>query len=550
MSAMNPLFPRPVLPAVPTLEEAAALKPEQIVAVFHSWQQLESGLHDRIAGLQRQLDWFKRQIFGQKSEKRLVEAPGQMSLGEALIVPQTGTPPAPPERSVAAHTRRTAAKSTDAGESLPFFDENRVPVEVIELADPATAHLAPEQVEVIGRKETYHLAQRPGSYVVLKYVRPVVKVKETQAISCPPAPLGVIEGSRADVSFLAGLLIDKLLYHLPFYRIHQRLADAGFKLSRPWLTQLAQQAASLLEPIYEAQLASVRRSRVVAMDETPIKAGRVGPGKMKQGYFWPIYGEEHEICFPYRESRRSEHVREILGVTPPPGAVLLTDGYGAYARHAEQTGLTHAQCWAHTRRGFFEAQAIEPAAAAEALEQIGALYAVEAAIREKHLTGDKKRAYRLEHAQPLVESFFAWVDRKLQNSGLLPKNPLTAALAYARERKEGLTVFLADPDVPIDTNHLERALRAIPMGRKSWLFCWTELGAKHVGIVQSLLATCRLHDIDPYEYLVDVLQRVGTHAAAQVEQLTPRLWKQHFRANPLRSALSPACPPLQAAMAR
>jgi len=91
--------------------------------------------------------------------------------------------------------------------------------------------------------------------------------------------------------------------------------------------------------------------------------------------------------------------------------------------------------------------------------------------------------------------------------------------------------------VPIDTNHLERALRVIPMGRRNWLFCWTELGAQQVGIMQSLIVTCRLHGVDPYEYLVDVLQRVGQHPASRVDELTPRLWKQHFAPNPLRSAM-------------
>ena len=100
-----------------------------------------------------------------------------------------------------------------------------------------------------------------------------------------------------------------------------------------------------------------------------------------------------------------------------------------------------------------------------------------------------------------------------------------------------LKVYLDDPDVSIDTNHLERALRVIPMGRKNWLLSWTELGAKHVGIVQSLLVTCRLHDIDPYDYFVDLLQRVGQHPASQVHQLMPRLWKPLFAANPLRSDL-------------
>ena len=90
-------------------------------------------------------------------------------------------------------------------------------------------------------------------------------------------------------------------------------------------------------------------------------------------------------------------------------------------------------------------------------------------------------------------------------------------MKYARDRRAALEVYLNDPDVPIDTNHLERALRAIPMGRKNWLFSWTELGAKHIGIVQSLIVTCRLHDIDPYTYLVDVLQRIGTHPQRLVE---------------------------------
>ena len=108
---------------------------------------------------------------------------------------------------------------------------------------------------------------------------------------------------------------------------------------------------------------------------------------------------------------------------------------------------------------------------------------------------------------------------------------------YAHERREGLEVYLSDPDVPIDTNHLERALRAIPMGRKNWLFCWTEMGAEHVGIVQSLLVTCRLHNIDPYEYFVDVLQRVAEHPPLQMDELTPRRWKELFANNPKRSVL-------------
>jgi transposase len=518
---------------VPSLDEAVTFSPQQIVELARS----QVTLRQEVQTLKHQLDWFKRQIFGQKSERRIINgADGQMSLGEAIDREQPASPPAPAERPVAAHTRRSVAKKPDTGDdSVPFFDETRVPVEVIELAAPETAGLAPEAFDVIGHKDSYRLAQRPGSYVVLKYRRPVIKLKTTQAIVCPPAPVGVIEGSRADVSFVAGLLMDKFAYHLPFYRQHQRLADGGITVSRPWLTQIGQQGIALLEPIHDAQFASIRASRVKAMDETPIKAGRAGPGKLKAAYFWPVYGELDEVCFPFFESRRAEHIEQALGLTHTEGAVLLSDGYGAYTHYANKTGITHAQCWAHTRRKLFEAQGAEPEAAARGLEMIGGLYAVETRIREQKLSAAKKLDYRLMHAKPIVEQFFAWVSRQFAAQGLLPSNPLTRALAYARERRYGLEVYLTDPEVPIDTNHLERALRAIPMGRKSWLFCWTELGAKHVGIMQSLIVTCRLHGIDPYDYLVDVLQRVGQHPANRVHELTPRLWKQRFASHPLRS---------------
>ena len=289
---------------------------------------------------------------------------------------------------------------------------------------------------------------------------------------------------------------------------------------------------------HEQLLASIRTSRVKAMDETPIKAGRAGPGKMKGCYFWPVYGELDEICFPFFESRAHSNVEKVLGLSPVEGGVLLSDGYGAYEAYAGKTGLTHAQCWTHCRREFINAEAAEPALAAKALESIGALYALEAKIREAKLKGDAKREYRLDHARPIVEAFFGWVKDSLAAQGLLPSSPLTKALAYAHKRRAALEVFLTDPDVPIDTNHLERALRPIPMGRKNWMFSWTELGAQHVGVVQSLIATSRLHQVDPYDYLVDVLQRVGQHPAADVAQLTPRLWAQHFGKAPLRSDIS------------
>jgi len=161
-------------------------------------------------------------------------------------------------------------------------------------------------------------------------------------------------------------------------------------------------------------------------------------------------------------------------------------------------GLTRAQCWSHGRREIFEAESADPEGAREGLRRIAALYAIEEEIRDRQLTGEAKRLHRLTHSKPHVEAFFDWVVHRLEQHGLAPATPFIKALRYVRERRVEMMVFVSDPDVPIDTNHLERALRAIAVGRRNWHFCWTELGAKHVGIVQSLIATCRLHGLGMY----------------------------------------------------
>ena len=132
---------------------------------------------------------------------------------------------------------------------------------------------------------------------------------------------------------------------------------------------------------------------------------------------------------------------------------------------------------------------------------------------------------------PLVRRAFA------RRTDLLPNDPFDKALAYAADREAGLRVFLDDPEVPIDTNHLERGLRPIPMGRRNWLFAWTELGAERVGAIQSLLATCQLQGVNPYTYLVDVLQRNDPQPAKRVIELMPRVWKELFAENLLQSDL-------------
>ena len=242
------------------------------------------------ANLKRQVEWFQRQLFGRKSEKRLREPePDQLSLAGMLTAPVSpADQPPPPTETVKAYQRRLRLTGTDRPDESELRFDSSVPVQDILLPNPEAAALAPDAYEVIGEKVTYRLGQRPGAYVILKYRRPVIKRKDTEEVSCPPAPPAVFEKSFADVSVLAGLLIDKFTYHLPLYRQHQRLTQAGIRLSRGTLTQWVHRAAELLEPIYYALLSSILQSHVLTRDETPVKAGRRVKGKLHQGYFWPL----------------------------------------------------------------------------------------------------------------------------------------------------------------------------------------------------------------------------------------------------------------------
>jgi transposase len=255
---------------------------------------------------------------------------------------------------------------------------------------------------------------------VLTYVRKVIKLKETEQLRCPPAPPAVFEKSLAEVSLLAGLLSEKFAYHLPLYRQPQRLAQAGITLDRGTLPQWVHRTADLLTPIYHALVSSILQSHVLTRDETPIKAGHKSKGKLQTGYFWPLYGDHDAIAFPFAPTRAERMVREVLGSFC---GVLVTDGYKVYDRFVRSgAAILHAQCWAHTRRKFVEAQAVEPRLVAQALEQIGTLSALEAQGREQNLTADATQRHRLDSTKPVVEAFFTWLDHTLRAEVVLPSN--------------------------------------------------------------------------------------------------------------------------------
>ena len=189
--------------------------------------------------------------------------------------------------------------------------------------------------------------------------------------------------------------------------------------------------------------------------------------------------------------------------------------------------------WIHARRNFWEQKDSHPAMAEKALALIGAIYRIEKEIAGKPPA--KRRATRGTRSRKAVGAFWDWCEQTLKDPALTPKHPIRKAIAYAVERRATLEAFLDDPDVPPDTNLVENKLRGAKLGQRNWMFAWTEIGGEHIGIINGLLATCRMQGVDPRVWLIDVLLRIDTHPASRADELTPRRWKTLFADSPMTS---------------
>ena len=255
-------------------------------------------LQAEVASLKEQLDWFKRQLFGRKSEKRIIEHPDQLDLSALLGDTPPPTEPEPTEEITYRRRKRKQRNADDVTDTGLRFGPD-VPIEVIELSAPQLEGPEADQYEVIDHKISRRLAQRPGSYVVLEY-RPGATAQAQPPADGGPSPFGDVRRQPTSgwpASWWTSSLIT-------CRRRHQRLKDAGITLSRSTLTNYTQRAIELLGPIVDAQWQHILQSQVLAMDETPIKASQ-----MQSAWYWPIYGEDDELCFTWSSSRGSVSVQ-------------------------------------------------------------------------------------------------------------------------------------------------------------------------------------------------------------------------------------------------
>jgi len=465
------------------------------------------------------LNWFQRQVFGRKAERLIPQDASQLSL---FPVPES-----PPTETVTVKTyeKQVRKDKTQVSDKETLRFDETVPVEEKIVLPKEVEGLPEDKYVVIGEKVTTRLKQIPCSYKVERTIRKTVKIIETKSIHTAPAPDAVIERSFADVSLLSGMIVDKFQYHMPLYRQHGRMANSGVTISRSNLTKLVHRTLELLEPVYLAILSGVCSSEIIAMDETPIKADRTVEGKMHTAYFWPVMSKD-EVAFIYSSSRSSQVIKENIGKNCK---ILLSDGYSAYRKFiSENQDIEHARCLAHVRRKFFEAKDHSPVESEKVLNLIRILFKVEEGITDQD-SEEKILGKRRTESLPVIDELFLYL-HKLWHVDMVDKASLLGqAIYYAKEREQGLRCYLDNPGVDISNNKIENMIRPVALGRKNWLFCWSELGAKYTAIAYTLVQNCKLHKVNTWEYLNDVLVRIDTHPAREVHLLTPKNWKENFQ---------------------
>lgn len=333
---------------------------------------------------------------------------------------------------------------------------------------------------------------------------------------------------------VAHVLVSRYADHLPLYRQSQILARQGIEIGREVLADLAGTAAMEFAPLVRRMREILLGSARLFADETTMPVLAPGRGKTKKGYAWAIARDDcpwggadpPAVVFHYAPVRGPEHTKALFGGY---GGIVQCEGYGAYkTRAAAEGGITLAFCWSHVRRAFIElAKGKTAPIAAETLQRITALYAIETGLRGK--PPDSRRAGRQEQSRPLVEDLFAWLSAQLAR--LPGGSPTAQAIRYALNHRGGLVRFLDDGRVELDNNAVERAIRPICLCRKNALFASGDDGGARWATVASLVETCKLNGVDPQRYFADVLTRlVNGSPNSRIDELMPWCWAEADKA--------------------
>lgn len=453
-------------------------------------------------------------LFGRKSEELSEENQRLLDFiieGTAALKsqPRPEPPPPPPERKGHGRTRIPAGLPRD----LIVHD---VPPQ-----DRRCRSCRKEMV-LIGREETERVEYVPASIHVKKDVRLKYGCADAECrgqVVLADLPAQAVPKSKAAEGMMAFVAASKYAHHLPLYRLEEILANQGYEVHRSTLWEWLKGAAEAFEPVVAEMKRDIQSSGIVETDETPVALRDREQGGMRTGRQWTYVNERHTV-FDFSRDRKREHPKRFLESTK---GTILSDAYSGYRSIAEESGgrLTNAFCLAHLRRLFFKALGSDKERSLVGMAYIRALYQVEA--RAKDLSASRRLKLRQRESRLVLDKFMAWLTE--EGMAVLPKSPIGKAIAYARRHWKGLTRFLENGNLRVDNNRSEQQIRLVAVGRRNWLRYESERGGRVGAVFTSLVASCRRHRKNPFEYFRDVLRRIADHPMRKIRDLTPARWK-------------------------
>jgi transposase len=370
-------------------------------------------------------------------------------------------------------------------------------------------------------KQTYLYEYVPGSFVRQCHVQEKAACACGQFIATADPPARPIEGGHYGAGVFAHIVVTKCADATPLHRLAKQYQRLGIPMSRSTLTDLFHAAAEKLAPLSQRLMQLVAASEIVQADETSL----VMQKPFRRGFVWTFLTDEI-IAYRFAADRSGETPHAVLGGTR---GTLVVDAYTGYNRVTDVDGRARSACLAHVRRRFFEALPHQPVAARRALDLILDIYRVEHEVKQRGIVRTPAHLeLRRTRGREAMAAFLAWL--AAHKDDFPPKSALGQAISYARNRGDTLTRFLDDVRIPLDNNASERALRIVALGRKNFLFVGNPDCGGNLAGLYSLIATCDLHDVNPLEYLRDVLLRVDTHPAAKIDELLPHRWTLPVRA--------------------
>lgn len=488
------------------------LSREQLIEELH-------GVNFTVTKLQHELDQLRRLVFGSRHERFTPSvSPQQLSLG---IHAAEGEEPKGSTQTIT-YTRKTKpeVRSGHTGRmKLPAHLPRQVVI--IEPDEDVGGY------KEMGEEITEELEFTPGRFFVRQYKRKKYAhpdpAEGQPGVVIGTLPVRLIEKGIAGPGLLAQIIIDKYMDHLPLYRQIERFKREGITLPistvSDWVSQVCR--SEEFQHLTEVHRKIVLGSGYLEGDETTIKVlDKDKKGKTHLGYYWVYRAPlENLVLFDYRPGRGREGPQELLKDFK---GYLQTDGYDVYEYFGRQPGITLVGCMAHARRKFIEAQDNDRACAEQALALLQQLYAIEREAKEGNLDHDQRYALRQEKSVSVLNDLKRWLIEQART--VLPQSPIGKAIAYSLQRWEKLCLYTTDGKLQIDNNLVENSIRPVAIGRKNYLFAGSHNAAQRAALIYSLLGTCKINNINPYDWLRDVLERIPTHPFNKIEELLPHRW--------------------------